>query len=395
MCLTTKDWLAAFAIIQTLEQHGFEAVVVGGAVRDYLLGRAVHDVDVATSASPKELKMIFPHTVDVGIEHGTILVLHELANIEVTTFRTDGMYVDHRRPKDVQFVRSLEEDLLRRDFTMNAMAMRKDGSVVDLYNGRQHLQDKLIQAVGHPQARFQEDALRMLRAIRFAAQLSFSIERQTLHAIRQQASDIQWIAYERIKAEFDKIWVSRDVYNGLHLLQQSTLSIYLKGDFCASFWRNFHAKDADIGWAFFVLQNRLVATDVMHVYRLSNKEKQFVRTVINAYDILLSTGWQLFDYFQLDERALVTAFHFAQYRGETVNGLSEVSIRRAKQQLVIQSKEQLAVSGLDFLEWSGRKRGPWLKEVLDAVLLAVLNKECENNRATIKEWYVHEFNNKG
>ena len=176
MCLTTKNWQAAFAIIQTLEQHGFEAVVVGGAVRDYLLGRAVHDVDVATSASPKELKMIFSHTVDVGIEHGTILVLHELANIEVTTFRTDGMYIDHRRPRDVQFVRSLEEDLLRRDFTMNAMAMRKDGSIVDLYGGRQHLQDKLIQAVGHPQARFQEDALRMLRAIRFAAQLGFQLK---------------------------------------------------------------------------------------------------------------------------------------------------------------------------------------------------------------------------
>ena len=145
----------------------------------------------------------------------------------------------------------------------------------------------------------------------------------------------------------------------------------------------------------FILQNRLVATDIMQVYRLSNKEKQFVRMVINAYDILLSTGWQVFDYFQFDERVLLTAFHFAQYRTETTNGLSEASILQAKQQLAIQSKQQLALNGLDFLEWSGRKRGPWLQEVLDAVLLAVLNGECNNNRTTIKEWYLHEFNNKG
>lgn len=387
MTLFHDAWQAAFAVMEKLEQQGFEAVIVGGAVRDYILGREVHDVDVATSALPEEVKTIFSRTVDVGIAHGTVLVLHDLAEIEVTTFRTDGTYVDHRRPESVQFVRSLAEDLLRRDFTINAMAMRHNQSIVDLFGGKADLDARIIRAVGEAEDRFQEDALRMLRAVRFAAQLGFKIEEQTLAAMVRYAKDITLIARERIKAELDKIWISHDVYNGMTLIEQTTLCDFLEGSFQPALWRHFQTTHSDVGWAFFVLTNPSNRQEMLQFYRLSNKEKAFVRAVVEAYECLLSTGWQKKDYFRFELRVLLTAHQFAQYLQQQLDGMTVTSIIEAKEQLPIKSKDELVVSGHDFLQWTNQKRGPWLKEVLDALLLAVLSGECNNNRTSIKEWF--------
>jgi len=143
-----KEWQTAYSVIEQLEQAGFEAVIVGGAVRDALLNRPAHDVDVATNALPEEVKLVFQRTVDIGIQHGTVLVIVPAGPVEVTTYRTDGEYTDHRRPDKVQFVRSLQDDLQRRDFTMNAIAMRRDGTFVDFYGGRQDIDLRIIRAVG-------------------------------------------------------------------------------------------------------------------------------------------------------------------------------------------------------------------------------------------------------
>lgn len=163
------EFEAAFDLMKKLSDEGFDAVVVGGAVRDTLLGAPVHDVDVATSAKPEQMKQVFKKTVDIGIEHGTILVLDAKEPVEVTTYRTEGTYVDHRRPDQVDFVTDLAEDLKRRDFTINAMALRLNNEVVDLFGGQQDLKAKKIRAVGTASERFQEDALRMLRAVHFSA----------------------------------------------------------------------------------------------------------------------------------------------------------------------------------------------------------------------------------
>lgn len=388
-----RDWQTAFAVIEILEQHGYEAVVVGGAVRDLLLERAVHDVDVATSALPEQVKAIFSNTVDIGIAHGTILVVHELGHVEVTTFRTESVYSDHRRPDAVQFVRSLKEDLLRRDFTINAMAMRRNLSLVDYYDGQIDLLKKQIRAVGDASSRFQEDALRMLRAIRFSAQLEFTIEENTLQAIIQQASTIQHIAKERIKAEFDKLWMSNDVAQGLHYLIKSQLASYLQGNFHPEQWLHFRTTTSEVGWAYFLLVNREQWSSLSSYYRLSNKEKRFAKQVVEAYDVFVQQGWGEIDYFRFDRSVLETAYQFLQYTGESLRHVTLETILQSKNNLVIESKEQLAVSGFDFLQWSGRQRGPWLKEVLDALLLAVLTGQCANDRTKIKEWYVNDFNN--
>ena len=160
-------------IIKTLMAHGYEAYVVGGCVRDSILHKTPQDWDITTSATPEQTKALFPRTIDTGIEHGTVTVMIQREGYEVTTYRVDGKYEDHRRPKEVTFTASLLEDLKRRDFTINAMAYNPEEGLVDAFCGAEDLEKGIIRCVGIPQERFDEDALRILRAVRFAAQLNF------------------------------------------------------------------------------------------------------------------------------------------------------------------------------------------------------------------------------
>ena len=195
-------------IIQTLQKHGFEAYAVGGCVRDSILGRVPDDWDITTSATPFETKALFERTFDTGIEHGTITVLLDKDAFEVTTYRVDGKYEDSRHPKEVTFTRCLSEDLLRRDFTINAMAYNDTEGLVDIFGGMEDLQAKIIRCVGNAKARFGEDALRILRAVRFAAQLGFEIEEETRDGIRELAPTLANISAERIQVELIKMLVS-------------------------------------------------------------------------------------------------------------------------------------------------------------------------------------------
>lgn len=197
-------------IIHTLQAHGFEAYAVGGCVRDSILGRVPDDWDITTSATPLETKALFPRTFDTGIEHGTITVLIDKDAFEVTTYRVDGKYEDSRHPSEVTFTRSLKEDLLRRDFTINAMAYNDEEGLVDIFGGMQDLENKIIRCVGNAKARFGEDALRILRAVRFAAQLGFSIESETQAGISELAPTLSNISAERIQVELVKMLISKN-----------------------------------------------------------------------------------------------------------------------------------------------------------------------------------------
>lgn len=195
-------------IIQTLENAGFEAFAVGGCVRDTMLGKEPKDWDITTSAKPEQVKELFSHTIDTGIQHGTVTVMENHVGYEVTTYRIDGEYEDSRHPKEVIFTASLEEDLKRRDFTINAMAYNSSKGLVDLFEGELDLERGVVRCVGNAKERFTEDALRMLRAIRFSAQLGFEIERATCEAIQELAPTICNISAERIATELIKTIVS-------------------------------------------------------------------------------------------------------------------------------------------------------------------------------------------
>lgn len=195
-------------IIDRLYDSGFEAYAVGGCVRDTLLGRNPQDWDITTSATPQQVKKLFERTVDTGIEHGTVTVMLDHVGYEVTTYRIDGEYEDSRHPKDVTFTSNLIEDLKRRDFTINAMAYNDKDGLIDAFDGIGDLNNGIIRCVGNPLERFSEDALRMLRAVRFAAQLGFSIEENTKRAIEELAPAIEKISAERIQIELVKLLVS-------------------------------------------------------------------------------------------------------------------------------------------------------------------------------------------
>ncbi|MBQ2812620.1 MAG: CCA tRNA nucleotidyltransferase [Clostridia bacterium] len=194
------------SVMRLLEESGFEAYAVGGCVRDSLLGRRPYDWDVCTSALPEETLEVFKdfRTIPTGIKHGTVTVIAD-SPVEITTFRIDGEYLDNRRPSRVSFTRTLADDLCRRDFTVNAMAADKNGFVTDLYGGKEDLQKKIIRCVGCAQKRFDEDALRIMRALRFAATLGFELEESTARAVREQKSLLKNIAVERIRVETDKL----------------------------------------------------------------------------------------------------------------------------------------------------------------------------------------------
>lgn len=195
-------------IIKNLQRHGYDAYAVGGCVRDSILNRKPEDWDITTSAKPEQVKRIFRRTVDTGIEHGTVTVLIGKDGFEVTTYRVDGLYEDGRHPKEVTFTSQLEEDLKRRDFTINAMAYNDDERLVDAFGGMRDLNYHLIRCVGDPKERFSEDALRILRAVRFSAQLAFPIEPETAEAIKSLAPNLEKISAERIQAELVKLLVS-------------------------------------------------------------------------------------------------------------------------------------------------------------------------------------------
>ena len=205
-------------IISQLEQAGFEAYAVGGCVRDCLLGRNPNDWDVTTSAKPLEVKAVFGHTIDTGIQHGTVTVMLEREGFEVTTYRIDGEYEDSRHPREVIFTANLIEDLKRRDFTINAFAYNDKSGIVDAFHGMKDLSDGVIRCVGEASERFDEDALRILRAVRFSAQLGFMVAEETKAAIKILAPNLRHISAERIQAELVKLLISdhpdalRDAY---------------------------------------------------------------------------------------------------------------------------------------------------------------------------------------
>ncbi len=195
-------------IIDTITEAGYEAYAVGGCIRDSILGREPNDWDITTSARPEQVKELFHRTVDTGIAHGTVTVMLDKEGFEVTTYRIDGEYEDHRHPREVIFTSQLVEDLRRRDFTINAMAYNETAGLVDAFNGMRDIEQKVIRCVGCAKDRFTEDALRILRAIRFSAQLGYTIEKETSEAIRELAASLSAISAERIQAELVKLLIS-------------------------------------------------------------------------------------------------------------------------------------------------------------------------------------------
>lgn len=278
---------AVGTVLRRLADAGFAAYIVGGALRDMLLGREAHDFDVATSALPEETARVFSdlHVIKTGLQHGTVTVVSDGMPIEVTTFRIDGEYCDARHPEDVTFTRCIEEDLRRRDFTVNAMAYNDEAGLVDLYGGRDDLDAGVIRAVGDAQTRFSEDALRILRAFRFMAKLGFVIDEDTLEAAVSCREGLSRISAERITAELIGLFEGANTVSALCLMVENGIFDAFAPDWNAPSFGFSNASDmpADFGlrFAYFVRNCPDKGEGLMRHLRLSSKQSARIRSLLS------------------------------------------------------------------------------------------------------------------
>jgi len=390
-----EPFLSAIPVLQRLEDSGYEAYFVGGSVRDFLLNKPISDVDIATSATPEEVKKIFPRTVDIGIEHGTVLVLYEDKSYEITTFRTEGEYQDYRRPKDVAFIRNLNEDLQRRDFTMNAIAMDRKGTLIDPFNGQQAIRDKVIVTVGSANDRFQEDALRMMRAIRFVSQLAFSIEEKTLQSLAKLVPLLDKIAIERKRAEFEKLLIGENWNYAFKIIIDIQLTSYLPGLATQSKTIEKLISVDAIGlnkkemWALLLfhlnLKGKYVAT-FLRDWRLPVKDIKEIQHVLFFLEKRLEHDWSVFDLYT----AGITYISSTEKLYGVIKGIKGMNPQQKwldlYQQLPIKQRSEMNVTGSDLMEWYNRQGGPWLKETILKIEQAIIAGEIANDKRKIKEW---------
>ena len=227
-------------ILQSLNKLGYKAYVVGGAIRNFLLGKDIADFDITTNALPDDIEKIFEDTIPTGKKYGTITVIKDNQSYEVTTFRSDGTYSDGRRPDSVSFSNTLEEDLKRRDFTINAMCMDYNENIIDYFGGKDDLRNRVIKCIGNPDERFNEDALRMLRAVRFTSQLNFTIDEETKLSIIKNSHLIKHVSVERIKDELNKILLSERPSISIRLLVETGLMKHIIPEYLSSVGFNQH-----------------------------------------------------------------------------------------------------------------------------------------------------------
>lgn len=426
-------------IIYVLEQRGFEAYAVGGCVRDAVIGRKPHDWDITTSALPEQIKKSFHKTIDTGIKHGTVTVMIEGKGFEVTTYRIDGKYEDGRHPNSVEFTSNLLEDLKRRDFTINAMAFNDRNGFIDEFDGLGDMDRHIVKCVGNPTDRFNEDALRILRAIRFAATLGYAIEKNTKQAISELAGNLEKVSKERIQAELDKIIMSNHIDRLKTAYELGvTKVVFPELDRLAECGELDNvikltqeiAVDHYLRWAAILSQlDRQKAEEVLRGFKFDNKTINIVSRLVGAigrklpasradvrrdiYEIGEDIYWQYLRFMKvylingyLDNEELYemelpgrvfddsVRDYFLKLSIEAVHRMKRIHLYEFMlfqyRDILLQgeciSLGTLAVNGRDMMEL-GAVRGAEVGEALNFLLYKVLEDSSLNDRETLMELY--------
>lgn len=366
----------AINILKTFNKNGFEAYFVGGCVRDFLLDKNFSDIDITTNALPEQVKNIFRKSIDTGIQHGTVTILVNGESYEVTTFRKEDEYVNHRAPDKVEFVSDLKEDLDRRDFTINAMALDYKGKLFDFHNGEADLKNNIIKTVNDPNERFFEDALRMLRAFRFSSKLGFVIDSNTIMAIKNNAKLITYVSIERIVNEFRKLLEGKGNIDSLQLMIDSTLNSYIpfikdikvikdfsKYTFCQSLY------------ILSIINN--ISFDELKKLKLSNKEIKLVKEydkIRNDFKNNIPLELILYKYDIEDVRFICNYFKFRD--------ISEID----KVKLAITSLNDIAIESEEIIAFINKKPGPWIRELITLLEYEILVNGLVNNRNNILDF---------
>lgn len=385
-----NEFEKARPVMQQIEEGGYQAYFVGGSVRDTILGLPIHDVDIASSAYPQEIKQIFKKTVDTGIEHGTVMVIYNKKGYEITTFRTESGYQDYRRPDKVEFVRSLDEDLKRRDFTINAFAMRENGEVTDLFNGLEDLQKRLIRAVGNPSERFNEDALRMMRAVRFASKLDFDIEEKTMAAIKENSHLLDKIAVERIYTEFVKMMMANRPKQGISDMLNTDMYKYVPvfGKYPKQLESitevdNLSLLDEIEVWSFIAFNfamSREEINSMLKEWKASNDIIKNTQQCVEAINNIKQGQLDKWAMYQTGEDLLIKANHIANLYGFAQN---ESELISKYESLTIKDKKEMAINGGDLIKSGVVKPGPEMGKILFKLEKSLVCNQIENDKESL------------
>ncbi|WP_010530799.1 CCA tRNA nucleotidyltransferase [Lentibacillus jeotgali] len=388
----TKQFRQAIGVLEQIESYGYEAYFVGGCVRDLLLRRHIGDIDIATSARPDVIREIFSKVIPVGLEHGTVIVRYEHHSYEVTTFRVDDEYTDQRHPDSVQFVTTIDQDLKRRDFTINALAMDKTGVIIDLFNGQEDIQKGIIRTVGNGYDRFKEDPLRIMRALRFSSQLGFSLNKHTLKAMQSVINELKSIAVERILQETAKFFAGAYIETGMNYFKVINVEQHLPvfKDNPAIMKRlpqpikPLQSFGAVIAMLHFVEPAISIDTWAKK-WKCSNRIKFEAESFIKALYYYERSG--------LDPW-LVYGLHTTGYSDFVLlvnvlfdNRLSKQIVNKMAHSLPIHSSQALEINGTDLrLLFPDKRPGPWIGDTLKQIEKQVVTGHLNNNKNALKEW---------
>lgn len=375
--------LKAKKILNIFHQAGYEGYIVGGFVRDLLLGRENPDVDIATNATPDVVSRLFEKTILTGVKHGTVTVIFEDLSFEVTTYRKEGEYENNRKPKTVEFISSLEEDVKRRDFTINALALSYEDEIIDYVGGRKDLENKIIRTVGSSVERFSEDALRMLRAFRFVSTLGFTIDEEALLAIEKYGHLIKNISYERILAELDKMISGKCFHLGIKALVQSSFYQHLepfKNGIETIYRTNFLTKDMQ---EFLTICAVTGDIEKIRALPIPNIIKRGISLVYEMFTLEITEFSEMILFRNGLESCLMTN-KLNVFLREKENKAEEI-IKRYES-LPIHKTCDLKFKGDDILQIFSKKPGSWIGKIIDELCLKVLLGELPNEYDVLKNY---------
>lgn len=362
----------ALKFIEEINDHGYQGYIIGGFVRDYLLGISSNDIDVATNATPKEIREIFQDSCLPKEDYGSVTVMKKGVRFEVTTFRKEIGYVDNRRPAKIEYIDDLYKDLLRRDFTINTICMNSKGEIVDFLGGQDDIKKRIISTVGNAKEKFSEDCLRILRAVRFATVLDFKLDEEIVEAIRECKHLLKNLSYYRKKEELDKIFASSKAKEGIQLLLELKLDKDLEIDNLNKV--NIANTNSLIGiWSILNVSDK---------YIFNNTEKELIKNINEALELN-----------NLDPMALYKYGLYVNSVAGEIKGLDIKNITESYTSLPIQSRKDINITSYDIMETLKIKPGSHLKEIYAEIEKEILYRHLDNNLNDICDYLKKKFNN--
>lgn len=360
----------ALKLLKEIDNKGFESYIVGGFVRDYLLGIESNDIDICTNATPKDIKEIFEDKCLPSEDYGSITVVVKGINYEITTFRQDIGYSDNRHPNEIKYIDSLEEDLLRRDFTINTICMDKDGHIIDHLGGKKDLDNKIIKTVGNSLDKFKEDSLRILRAIRFATILDFDLDLEVSEAIKNTKDLLDNLSYTRKKEELDKIFTSSNYKKGIRLLIDLGLD-----------------KTLEIPNLYKVLETDVASS--IGIWSILNVGDKYPFNK-NEMDLIDSVN----EVIELDNLSPSVLYKYGLYVNSVAGKIKNEDIKKitlAYNNLIIKSRKEIDIDAEEIMAILNREPGEYLKDIFDDIEEEILYNRLENNKLSISNYIKNKY----